>query len=258
MNLGLLPRGRLMDTRRKTKATGEARVYAVEKAMMLVQCFSHIDEVRSLASLSRQSGLYKSTILRLTNSMCKMNFMYRDAEGNFYLGPEVRRLAESRSPQQDVAEIFRPVLRGLAAIAGEAALFYVRDGAWSVCLFRELAPTAAAFHYGEGERHPLHEGAAGEILRAFSPHSRDRELATVRKRGWSLSVGERLPNLGALSVPVFGKDKGLVGAITASTLLPQFTTKQREECRSALVSASRTLSSKLRSRNLAELLPHGH
>ena len=67
------------------------RVFAVERALMLLQCFEYAEETRTLASLSKQSGFYKSTILRLANSLCRMGFLLRHPDGLFAVGPELIR-----------------------------------------------------------------------------------------------------------------------------------------------------------------------
>lgn len=238
------------------------RVYSVERALMLLQCYSRAGERRSLAALARRSGLYKSTVLRLAGSLCRMGFLYREADGTYLLGPELHRIASltSREGQpaaasQEAANVIRPVLRTLAAGTLETASFYVRDGQRRLCLVRENSPREVRHHVEEGKRAPLRVGAGGKVIRAFSKHARDAKLRNIRARGWAISLGEKDPDLAAIAVPVFNRDKELLGALTISGVLSGFSTDNQQLAREALLSAAKALSKKLGNFRANELLP---
>jgi DNA-binding IclR family transcriptional regulator len=67
----------------------------------------------------------------------------------------------------------------------------------------------------EGDRLPIDRGAASHVLRAFSGDAGER-LDRVRAEGFCASFGEFDPEIAALSVPVLGANKALVGALTVS------------------------------------------
>jgi len=238
------------------------RVYAVERALMLLQCYSRAGERRSLSALARRSGLYKSTVLRLAGSLCRMEFLSREADGGYSLGPELQRLAsliklegEPAASSREAENLLRPVLQALAAGTMETASFYVRDGQRRICLVRENSPKEVRHHVDEGKRVPLRVGAGGAIIRAFSKRTRDPMLLAVRARGWAISVGERDPEVAAISVPVFNRDKELLGALTTSAVRARFSAENQQLAREALISAAKALSKKLSNFRLHDLLP---
>jgi len=231
------------------------RVYAVERALLLLQCFETAGESRSLASLAQQSGFYKSTVLRLAGSLCRMGFLQRDAKGFFTLGPELRRLGSLTHTSVDTEKLMRPVLCNLAATTQETASFYVRDGRHRICLFRENSPKTVRHHLEEGGRHPLDVGAPGKILRAYSKHAKDPELLAVRRRGWALSRGERDPDLASISVPVFNKYRELLGALSVSAVLSRFTKEQQKRARTSLLTGAESLSAKMKFLSAGDLSP---
>ncbi|WP_352508349.1 MULTISPECIES: helix-turn-helix domain-containing protein [unclassified Mesorhizobium] len=67
-----------------TRAGG---VEAVDRALSILGCFTERDEGLSLAEISSRTGLYKSTILRLTESLVRSGYIVRMADKRFAAGP---------------------------------------------------------------------------------------------------------------------------------------------------------------------------
>lgn len=234
-------------------ATPEMRVYSVERALMLLQCFGRAGETRSLASLARHSGMYKSTTLRLANSLCRMGFLQRDEEGLYILGPELMRLASLNRNPVDIEEIMRDALRALTVVTQETASFYIRHGRQRLCLYREHSPRAVRHFLREGERLPLNDGAAGRIIRSFSKYARNPELAVVRRRGWAIALGESHPELATIAAPVFNREKELLGALTVSGPLSRFTSEKVQSFRDVVVKSAKDLTARMVSVQLRDL-----
>lgn len=224
----------------------EDRVFAVERALMLLQCFECADETRTLASLAKQSGLYKSTILRLANSMCKMGFLSRQPSGLFALGPELTRLASLSRMSIDIEARVRSELRKLATKTDEGAAFYVRQGRHRVCLFRVDGKGDDRVQAREGSRSPLNNGAAAQVLRAYGKSCKDPDLVTVRRRGWAVSKGDRHPGLAAIAIPVFNREKELLGALAVTGLVRHFTEEREQLLRQTVAAAAQALSADMR------------
>jgi DNA-binding IclR family transcriptional regulator len=192
-----------------------------------------------------------------------MGFLYRETDGTYSLGPELHRIASLTSEGRamaaslEAAAVLRPVVGDLAARTLETASFYVREGQRRICLVRENSPREVRHHVEEGWRRPLRVGAAGKVIRAFSKHARDPKLQNVRARGWAISLGERDPDLAAIAVPVFNRDKEFLGALTISAVRSRFSAEKQHLAREALSSAAKALSrvSGLGSFRADDLLP---
>ena len=70
----------------------DSGVSAVERALSLLDAFNELDYALTLADLARRTGLYKSTILRLAESLQRMGYLKRLADGSFQLGAAPLRL----------------------------------------------------------------------------------------------------------------------------------------------------------------------
>jgi DNA-binding IclR family transcriptional regulator len=217
------------------------RVEAVERALLLLQCFRKPGEQLSLAELAQRSDLYKSTILRLTASLIHMGFLQRDPSGPFTLGPELRRLGALSQATVSLEALVRPVLHELTSATQETASFYVRDGRERICLYRVNSPRSARHHLDEGARHPLDSGAAGKILRACGRNAKGEAAAEIRKRSWAVSDGERDPDLAAVAVPLLDRQGALLGALTVSGLRSRLTPDKLTLARGLLTEAARSL-----------------
>lgn len=215
----------------KPDAEQRDRVEAVERAIVLLQCFEEPGEALSLSVLAQRSGLYKSTILRLASSLLHTGFLRRGEDGRYLLGPELRRLGALSRSKLTLEPLIRPVLRRLTAATQETASFYVRDGSERVCLYRENSPRSARHHLEEGTRHPLETGAAGAVLVHFGDASQDPQAVELRQTGSFVSRGGRDPDLSAIAMPVVNKQGELLGALTVSGLISRFTDEHIDAAR---------------------------
>lgn len=183
----------------------ERRVEAVERALTLLDAFNEEKREFSLAELSRVTGFYKSTILRLMASLEAFGYVVRDDKGTFRIGPAAARLAPLAGEGFRVERVIRPILRSLCELSGETASFYVRMGEERICRFRENGQHEIRHHLEEGKRLPLGVGAAGRIL-----------SGKADSHGVVVSIGEREPSVAAAAIGIFQPSGELLGAMALS------------------------------------------
>lgn len=218
------------------KATStRRRVNAAERALLILKCFDEPSERLTLASLAQRSQLYKSTILRMIASLNIMGFI-REEDGRYALGPELRRLGTIAlsEPSHTLEEMLRPALRRLAKATKETASFYVLDGKFRLCLYKEFSLQPAKYNREEGTKRPLGRGAAGELLLHFAASNRKKGNDEIVRPAWAISRGGREPGLSAIAVPLFNSAGTLLGALTVSGLSETFTPSKFEKARRAL------------------------
>lgn len=216
------------------------RTESVERALSILSAFSTQKPIMTLAEIAEETGLHKSTILRLTNSMAIYGFIQRDADGRFSVGPSVWRLGLIFRRDFTKREHVAPSLKILAEATGETASFYVRAGNERVCLYRENSPNLLRFHVEEGMRLRLSTGASGLVLRHFSGEDVG-DLSVFNKNGTATSVGQTNPNISSISTPVFTGAGDLAGALTVSGLATRFDKEARENAIPLLESLARSL-----------------
>lgn len=204
------------------------RTESVERAMSILMAFSTQKPVLSLAELAEETGLHKSTILRLINSLQIYGFIYRGQDGRYSVGSSVWRLGLIFRQEFAERERVAPALRELVKATGETASFYVRAGNERVCLYRENSPNLLRFHVEEGMRLRMSTGASGLVLRHFSGEEVP-DTSVFNENGTASSVGETNPNISSVATPVFNRDGELVGALAVSGLITRFDDKARAD-----------------------------
>lgn len=194
----------------------------------------------TLAQLAAHTGLYKSTILRLAESLTTFGYLVRTDAGVFTLGPASLQLASTYRRGLHPAEQVMPLLRTLVQETGESASVYLRAGQMRICAYRVPSPRAVTDNVQEGELLPLHHGAGGHVLQAFTDGKSLRHEA-VRQRLIVVTRGERAPETAAVAVPVFTSSQRLYGALSLSGPIARFTPSAVAGMRGALLTAARAL-----------------
>ncbi|CAN5775479.1 IclR family transcriptional regulator [soil metagenome] len=191
----------------------EGGVAAVERALSILDALTE-DRV-TLVELSKRTGLYKSTVLRLIKSLEKYGYVLRNPEGLYRLGSKVLLLGSLYQRHFRTSEIVPPVLENLAAELHEGASFYVSEDDRRICLHRVDSTRAIRDSVQVGDRLPLTVGAAGHVLRAFAG-TRGERFDEIRRTMYAASFGERDVETAALAAPVFGSGNRLMGALSVS------------------------------------------
>jgi len=192
--------------------TGLRTVAAVERAMLLLEAFRHGNNgVLSLTDLSEQTGLYKSTVLRLAATLEQFGFLVRRTDGAFQVGPTPFYLGAIFQRTIQPPEVILPVLRELVDEFGESASFFVDRPQGRVCLYRMDSPHMVRAHLSPGDIVARDRGAGGRMLLAF----REQDNPAYRKLRKTLvvsSTGEIGEDMSAVASVAFDAS-GVCGAL---------------------------------------------
>lgn len=195
-------------------------VAAVDRALLIVDVIAQRGEPITLADLSRGTGFYKSTLLRLIASLERASLVIRRSDGRYALGSYAHQLGRCYEAAYRLSEVVQPLLHDLVDQGSESASFHTYHDAQSrICLLRVDSHHSTLDRIRVGELLPLDRGAAGKLITwhglGATPVPED-ELLT-------LSMGERDPNCAAVASPVFGPDNEFCGAISLSGPKERFT-----------------------------------
>lgn len=216
----------------------KAGVAAVDRAFTILGAFTHDRPVQSLAEIARNTGLYKSTILRLMGSLEAYGYVHQRADGAYQLGPKLAELSSIFQDAFDLRDYVQPILKEIVDQTHEGVSFLIRDGDWQLCLFRQDGRHAVRdYHIRVGTRMPLDRGASARLFRRF-----EGTYAPAPGRYYSLSHGEVNDEMAAIASPVFGAQKPLVGALLISSPISRFTSDHIALLKAVSTSASAKLS----------------
>ncbi|MFI6323892.1 IclR family transcriptional regulator [Nonomuraea sp. NPDC050556] len=187
----------------------------------------------SLAQLVQATGLARPTAHRLAVALEHHRIVSRDTQGRFVLGPRLSELSTAAGEDRLLA-VAAPVLTQLRDLTGESAQLYRRQGDERVCVaaaerssgLRDTVPVGAAL--------PMTAGSAAQILLAWEEPDRLHRglrgakftaatLASVRRRGWAHSVGEREQGVASVSAPIRGAGGKVIASVSVSGPIERLT-----------------------------------
>jgi DNA-binding IclR family transcriptional regulator len=217
------PKGQIrpLDSQGKPKAVGagsaaarqEGGVAAVDRALEILGAFEPADRAVTLAELAQRTKFYKSTILRISQSLLRHNYLQRLSDGSYRIGPAPLMLGALYQRSLRLGDILLPLMHELADQTGESVSIYSRNGNVRVCIHRVDSKHAVRDHVREGDVLPLERGSGGRILLAFGG-AKGEPYETIRTEYCYASVGERDSETAGLSVPFFGSGQATLGALT--------------------------------------------
>ncbi len=225
-------------------ASTDGGVAALERAFTVLRALETSDAPITLAELSRATGLYKSTILRLMTSLERNGYAVKLQDGRYDLGVIAFRFGIAYERKNRLRASVTPVLRSLVAEGTESASFHIRhDATHRLCLLREDSRHATLDRVTAGDIFQLRAGAAGHVLLAFEGETGKR-YDSIRASGWTLSLGERDPACAGIAAPIFGP-AGILGALSLSGPRERFGDAEVKSMHGPLFSHAAELTSRL-------------
>jgi IclR family transcriptional regulator, acetate operon repressor len=236
------------------------RIQSVTRATRILLLLSRTPPGSTAAEAAAALGLTVPTTHHLLNTLAAEGFVVKDSQRRFALGPRIAVLADGMVRQAVPEYLARP-LRALAERTEETAYL----ATWSEREIRVLASVegARAVRVAEAERGPYrhaHARATGKLLLAFArsevraaylaehppepvtaatiaaPAALERELAAIRKRGYSEDREEFVEGVSCVSAPLLA-DGVVVAAFTVSAPSQRYD-RTRAELRDAVLAAA--------------------
>jgi DNA-binding IclR family transcriptional regulator len=218
----------------------------------------------TLAELSRETGVAKSTLHRVCSTMGERGWIARDSSsGHLELGPRVAWLARA-NPASALTAGFYEVARRMVEQHNETTCLTVLDGCESVFVAKQETTHSVRLVTAVGSRLPAFASASGRAMLADLPEHevaamyKGSELVTptgrrlrglsellailrdTRRLGYAENVDETSLGLHCLAVPV-GPPGRVAGAITLCVPSGRMDADRRREMLPDLMSAARTL-----------------
>lgn len=201
------------------KSTG---VGVLDKAVALMDAIAA--RPCALADLVRITGVTRPTAHRLALSLEQHGLVSRDDLGRFVPGPHVRTWT---TDPDSLTSRAGTVVADLRDATGLSSQVYRRVADTRLCIAAAEPATGLRDTVPVGSVLTLQAGSAAQILVAWLDGEEltrlcegaafsAADLATVRRRGWSQSLGQREPGVGSVSVPARDADGRVIAAVSIS------------------------------------------
>jgi DNA-binding IclR family transcriptional regulator len=222
-------------------------VAAVDRAFSIIAALESSSMPRNLSEISRTTGLYKSTILRILQSLQGAGYVVRVDESKYALGPTIMQLGLAYERANPLRHLFLPVMQRLVDGGSESPSFHVRQTRDErLCLFRLNSNHSTLDRVHTGDRLPMHRGAAGKVLLAFDEEpAAGADMDEIRRNCFAVSLGERDKFCAGVAAPVFSQRNRLLGALSFSGPKERFTPPDVEQMKTTILSAVQELTKDL-------------
>jgi IclR family transcriptional regulator, blcABC operon repressor len=247
-------------------------VPAVTRALALLDRIAQRREPMSLAQLTTELALPKSSVHGLCNTLVSFGYLRRQSDGAFLIGPRVMSLAEAFVSGTDAAREFSALWEDAGGAPEETVVLSVLSGtdALYMAVRNSARPLGLAFNVGM--RLPAYLSGSGKAMLAQLPpddvrklfaagltthltrkgprevESLLKELALTRKRGYSIddeTVREGVYSFGA---PVFDAAGRVAAGVAVCINKALLGADGGERHREAALKVARTLSLRLGAR----------
>lgn len=155
---------------------------SLRRALLLLRLLGrHQEEGMTLAQVTEQSQLERSTAHRLLTCLVEEGFAERQAKGKVYrLGIDAVQLGTAGMRRMPLLDQYSGLLQKLARISGDTVFFVLRQGDFCLCLQRQEGHfPVRVFTTDVGEKRLLGIGAGGLALLSTLP---DDEIWAVLQR----------------------------------------------------------------------------
>ncbi|HYZ33093.1 MAG TPA: IclR family transcriptional regulator [Crenalkalicoccus sp.] len=211
------------------------------KMLEVLECYSAVDRELTVIEIARRTGMPRTTVHRIVDSLRALGFLEQDASRERYrLGLKLFELGNVALTNLPLYREARPYVDTLARLSGEDVHLCVFDG--SQMVFVERTERAAGRPHNTVvtmEASPCHCTGVGKAALAFQPEAAvervirlglkpltrntivdpaalRRELAAIRACGHSIDNCEHQPDIRCVGAPIRSAAGRVFAAISAS------------------------------------------
>jgi DNA-binding IclR family transcriptional regulator len=213
-------------------------VQSVERALMIMECFTLEKPQQTLGELAAQTSLSKSTIYRLLTTLAKCGYIKQDELTQKYsLGFKLFNLGAVVAGNMSLRDTALPFMKRLCDELSETIDLNIIEADQRVCIEMVESSEQIRNIVKVGQRNALWIGASGKVLLAHLEEAErrrildeakilnqlsieesvlEKELEAIRTQGYVFSIDDRLKGSFAIASPIFNHTEKLIGGITAA------------------------------------------
>jgi DNA-binding IclR family transcriptional regulator len=245
-----------------------AAVQSVDRALLVLEILAKLGQA-GVTEIAAELGVHKSTVSRLITVLESRGYVEQVSDrGKYRLGFSVARLARASSGHLDLVKLSQDVCDSLAAEVGETTNLAILDADRIINIVEAIGPAEIALRTWVGQSCPAHATSSGKVLLAgldaadvgarlasmlesFTENTfvktadLQRELATVRERGWACVAEELEVGLNAVAAPVHDANAQVIAALSVSGPSYRMGPEQFEEIAKQTISAADAVSRRL-------------
>lgn len=242
-----------------------AEIQSLARGLRILEIMADCENGIGITELADQLGVDKSTASRLVQTLLKDGFVQKAKDDRSYtLGPMLVNLSRSVITRMPLRDTAKPYLKKLVEVSGECSHIAIYAQGKALYIDQMESSSTLRVNVEVGQLAPLHCTALGKILLAFGNYplpveleghtektitdlqTLEKELETVRDKGYAIDDEEFDNDVRCISVPVFDFREKLVGAIGISGPSARLGMKEIETLAPQIIQIGKQLSDRLK------------
>lgn len=212
----------------------------VTRALAILEILSKVRDA-NLETLAQQTGLPKTTTLRLLTTLTENKYVVKDSHDRYYLSMKMFAVGSRALSHIDLIDISRPIARELSIATGETVHMGILEENRALYVLKNESHYNIRMCSRIGRSCPLHSSAMGKCLMmdkdasflddyansgelvSYTPKTIStkealaKELEKVRLQGYAVDDEENEPQIVCVAAPIFDHEGKVVAAMSVST-----------------------------------------
>lgn len=248
---------------------GTGRIQSLERAIMILKCFSEEDKELKLTDISERLGLNKSTVHGIITTLKYYGIIEQNEENQKYkLGLYLMELGNLVQNSIDVTSIAAPIINRVCLELEETVHLGKLENTDIVYIEKKESTQSMRIFTSIGARNPAYCTAVGkamlafkdkselmqripEVLEKFNPNTISdkevllEELETIRKTGIAIDNEEKILGLTCVAAPVFDSNGNANYGISVSGPTIRMDKEKIDKAKKIVSEAAKEISLKL-------------
>lgn len=237
------------------KQDKEKKYNSIEKAIRILLEFKEEKPDWGVRELSQELGFSPATVQRILQTLKASDFVDQDPQSRqYFLGNVFYRFIQTLNSSTRVNRVARRYMTMVATRTRETIHLNIIDDGHRICINTMESTRNLRAGMPMGHRSPLYAGASAKCLLAFSApgfiktyleeisikaitdntisnlDALEKELKTIRKQGYAVSLGERTQGLGSISAPVLDHTGTIQASLSLAVPEIRFSDPDHQKC----------------------------
>lgn len=156
-------------------------VQSIERALDILQVFTHQEHELGIVEICKRSGLSKGTGHRIVYTLIARGFLSQNKQnGKYSLGPRAFEVGSIALSNMEIKKVAQPYLQELREVTGETVHLVVRENMEVLYVDKVESSRTIRMSSFVGQRMPMHCTAVGKVLLAGLPITEVKNICTIK------------------------------------------------------------------------------
>lgn len=240
-------------------------VPAIERADIVLTTIAQTSEKVKLIDICKKSGINKSSLFSILNTLQKLGWVVKDLDNTYSLGPKLGYLGTKYIRQFDLTKAFDKEAEETVKVVKETIQLSILEGTEIIYLAKKEGPSRVRIVSEPGMRMPAHSTAMGKVMlsqfskqKLFEKYKTDQlkkvtektvdnlddlfdQIETIQKNKYIIESGEAVKGFTCIAAPIKNEFNEIIAAVSI-TLSSEVWDSKKDVCKKEILKLADKLS----------------